>query len=194
LPAFVKDREFNQRMRVLYDADWPAVCAEFALFLHDLEFGYDLERTQLDWKPGSPLATKAQTVKVRADRGWQNSGIELEAEREYELRAEGRYSVAKTPQTWWCEPGGVTLRYYRGRPLGELMAVVVPPATESARNHPWPEAIPIGLAGKITPVRSGTLYLRINDSAADLADNAGEVEVQVVQPAESHASKPAGTR
>lgn len=179
LPALVKNPEFNAQVRARYGDDWTAVCAEFALFLHDLEFGYDFQRTQLDWKPGSPLAPTGETVKIRADHGWQNTGIALEAGSEYELRAAGRYAVAERPQTWWCEPGGVTLRYYRGRPLGELLALVVPPASEAAKSPPWSEAVPIGLSGKLAPARPGTLFLRINDSSAELADNAGELDVEV---------------
>ncbi len=37
----------------------------------------------------------------------------------------------------------------------------------------------IGLEHVITPAQTGTLYLRINDSNAELADNRGELEVEV---------------
>jgi hypothetical protein len=39
----------------------------------------------------------------------------------------------------------------------------------------------IGLRIETTADRSGTLYLRINDSPAELEDNAGEVLVRVQQ-------------
>jgi hypothetical protein len=38
---------------------------------------------------------------------------------------------------------------------------------------------PIGLAGEIAPVSTGTLYLKINDSPAELADNRGELTVTI---------------
>ena len=66
------------------------------------------------------------SVTVAADRGWQNSGLRLEAGVSYRLTAAGRYQVAKTTKVWWCEPGGVSIRYYRGRPLGILLAAVRP--------------------------------------------------------------------
>lgn len=179
LPSMVRSRDFNRRVRALYGDDWPAVCAEFALFLHDLDFGHDLQRTALDWTPGSPLEPDGRSVTIKADRGWQNTGVALEAGKTYELSASGRYVVARDPQPWWCEPGGVTLRYYRGRPLGELQAAVVPPPAESAKNPPWTEATPVGLHGTLTPSRSGTLYLRINDAPGELVDNEGEMLVRV---------------
>jgi hypothetical protein len=37
----------------------------------------------------------------------------------------------------------------------------------------------VGLETTITPAATGTLYLRINDSNAELADNRGEVEVGI---------------
>ena len=37
----------------------------------------------------------------------------------------------------------------------------------------------VGLESVLTPNRSGTLYLRVNDSAAELSDNSGTLEVQV---------------
>ena len=38
---------------------------------------------------------------------------------------------------------------------------------------------PIGLGGTLTPDRSGTLMLKINDSPAELADNLGTLSVRV---------------
>ena len=63
------------------------------------------------------------TVSVAADRGWQSSGVRVDAGKSYRLRAAGRYQVADRPQPWPCEPGGVSIRYYRGRPLGILLAI-----------------------------------------------------------------------
>ena len=37
----------------------------------------------------------------------------------------------------------------------------------------------VGTLGKKEPKKTGTLYLKINDSAAELGDNAGELSVTV---------------
>jgi hypothetical protein len=39
----------------------------------------------------------------------------------------------------------------------------------------------IGMGGEFPIEHSGTLYLRINDSPAELADNAGSLEVRVTK-------------
>ena len=116
---------------------------------------------------------------MAADRGWQNSGLRLEAGVTYRLTATGRYQVAKEPKVWWCEPGGVSIRYYKGRPLGILLAAVRPdhpaPGSTSALLH----STVVGLGTTLSPTQTGTLFLKINDSAGELDDNAGELKVKV---------------
>ncbi len=118
-------------------------------------------------------------MKVAADRGWQSAGVTLEAGKTYHLRATGRFQVATDPQPWPSGPGGVTIRYWERKPLGMLLAAVHPepfdPRTESSLLKP----IAIGEEATLRPEASGTLYLRINDSPAELADNAGSLEVQI---------------
>ena len=147
-------------------------------------------------------AGPAASVTIAADRGWQNSGLRLEAGVKYRLTATGRYQVAKgdnrgadfrlplgrqecrptasqQPKIWWCEPNGVSIRYYQGRPLGVLLAAVRPdhpaPGSTSALLHPTV----VGLGTTLSPTETGTLFLKINDSAGELADNAGELKVEV---------------
>ena len=116
---------------------------------------------------------------MAADRGWQNSGLRLEAGVNYQLTATGRYQVAKNAKVWWCEPGGVSIRYYKGRPLGILLASVRPdhpaPGSTSALLH----STVVGLGTTLSPPQTGTLFLKINDSAGELDDNAGELKVEV---------------
>ena len=38
----------------------------------------------------------------------------------------------------------------------------------------------VGLGTTITPEQSGTLFLKINDSAAELDDNAGQLRVEIM--------------
>ena len=107
--------------------------------------------TNLRSVPGEGPGVTAVTV--AADRGWQNSGLRLEAGAKYRLTATGRYQVAKDPR-WQCEPNGVSIRYYQGRPLGILLAAVRP-------DHPPPESTSalsaptvIGLGATLSPDRS----------------------------------------
>jgi hypothetical protein len=76
-----------------------------------------------------------------------------------------------------CEPGGVTIRYHQGQPLGKLLAAISdldgPPPTLTPLARP----LPIGLANEFKPEHTGTLYLKINEAASGLHDNRGDLRV-----------------
>jgi hypothetical protein len=81
---------------------------------------------------------------------------------------------------WPCEPGGVTIEYVDGHPLGMLLgAVVEDDAAARPAEAGLAEPVTIGLGAEITPRASGTLYLRVNDSAANLGDNRGALTIEV---------------
>ena len=169
----------TQQFYRLFAADWQELCEEWQLFIAGLEYGYDLRRTAVDFTPGKPLPADGASVTVAADRGWQNAGVRLEAGTKYVLRASGRYQVADKPQPWRCEPGGVSIRYYQGRPLGMLLAAVRPDKPEPDAPSALLKPIEVGLGTTLTPEQSGTLFFKINDSAGELGDNAGELKVEV---------------
>lgn len=178
LPRLISSPDFNAEFRRLIGDDWNALAEEWQVFVATLEYGHDIPRTAIDFAPGEPLPTSGKTVAVAADRGWQSSAIRLEAGTTYRLRASGRYQVAKEPKVWWCEPNGVSIRYYKGRPLGILLGAVHPDPFTGGTS-PLIRPLVIGLDHTLTPKQSGTLYLKINDSPAELADNAGSLTVQV---------------
>ena len=127
---------------------------------------------------GQTASPDGREITVAADRGWQNSGVRLEKGFNYQLTAAGRYQVAKTTKVWWSEPGGVSIRYYKGRPLGILLAAVRPdhpaPGSTTALLH----STAVGLGTTLSPTETGTLF-KISYSAGELDDNAGELKVEV---------------
>jgi hypothetical protein len=174
--------EFSVAVRSLYDADLAAMQEEWQLYIAALEHGYDFERTAIDFAPGSDLAAGMHTIVVAADRGWQNSGVRLTAGTKYRLVATGRYQIAAEPRTWWCEPNGVSIRYYQGRPLGVLLAAVRPDgdgiaSLDGGQSSALLSPTTIGLSADLAPAQSGTLFFKINDSAGELADNRGSVTI-----------------
>jgi hypothetical protein len=187
LIRFVREPDFNDRFHRLFESDWQELCEEWQLMVANMEYGYDVERSAVDFRPGKVEARpEAKEVTIAADRGWQNTGIRLEAGKSYRLMASGRYQVARTlhdgkPLVWWCEPGGVSIRYYKGRPLGVLLAAVrsdhPPPGSTTALLRPTV----VGLGATLAPAEGGTLFLKINDSPGELDDNAGELKVEVRQ-------------
>ena len=197
LAEFVQQPDFNERFFRLFEADWQELCEEWQLMVTNLEYGYDVARSAVDFSPGKALPADGAAVTIAADRGWQNTGLRLEAGVAYRLTATGRYQVAfnsplplgegpgvraadsEQPTVWWSEPNGVSIRYYQGRPLGVLLAAVrpdhPPKGSASALLHPTV----IGLGTTLAPKETGTLYLKINDSAGELDDNTGELKVEV---------------
>lgn len=178
LSRIVEHDDFSEQFFQTMREDWPNLSEEWQLLVANLEYGYDVERTAVDFAAGEPLPLDGRVVRIEADRGWQNTGLHLEAEQAYRLDAKGRYQVADQPKVWWCEPGGVSIRYYQGRPLGMLLAAVRPdPPTE--RLSPLLHPTTVGLGTALQPRQAGTLYLKINDSAGELHDNAGTIDINV---------------
>lgn len=176
LPAKLNDEDFNARMREAYAADWNELAEEWQVFATGLSYGHDLPRSAIEFRPGKSFTGKSQ-VTVAADRGWQSSGLTVEAGQKYRITAAGRYQIAKTSKAWDCEPGGVSVRYIAGRPLGMLLAAV---RTEPVTGNSGLLAVePIGLSATLSPEKTGVLYFRVNDSPAELADNAGTLKVTV---------------
>jgi hypothetical protein len=174
LKDHVLEPNFNARMRRRF-ADWRGVSSEWQAFVAAIEHDYDFERTAIDFKPGKPLGEEPHKITLAADRGWQSSGAALQAGRSYRLAATGRYQIATEEiggavRSWPCEPGGVTLEYYDGQPLGILLAAI-----DTTLGKPFA----VGLGTTFKPAASGTLYFRVNDSAGKLDDNRGNLSVSI---------------
>jgi hypothetical protein len=175
--------DFNETFKRAYAGDAQQLVEEWQVFVSELAHGYDFERMRLDFSPAKTTPKAGEPVKldVAADRGWHNTGLRLEAGQRYQLTASGQYTLANEPKPWISEAGGVTIRYHRGLPLGIVLAVVRP---DEAVPGPSPFYGPqvIGAGAIIEPKQAGTLYLRINDFAGELADNGGAATVVVSAP------------
>ncbi len=179
LQAHLRQPDFAERVDAEFADDRPRLDEDWQLFVANLDYGYDFARMDVELATGQALGDQPARALVAADRGWQSSGVVVEAGQKYRLRASGRYQVAGGEHPWMSEPGGVTIRYERGQPLGILLAAVR--SDDPAENSPSGLIRPIvvGLETTLTAPRSGTLYLRVNDSAGGLADNSGSAEVEI---------------
>jgi hypothetical protein len=171
----VRDEKFNEVFRRMYADDWSDLQAEWSAFVSTLDHGYDFERMVIDFEPGRPLQGEPRTATIAADRGWQSSGVQLLAGKTYRVTAAGRYEIANDGQPWPCEPGGVTIEYHDGHPLGMLLGAIDARSGDATLARPFE----VGLGTNVTPKVSGTLYLRVNDSAGRLYDNRGALTVTV---------------
>jgi len=178
LPTYVGEQRFNQRVRHLFRKEWPELLTEWRAFVATLDYGYDTERMAMQHRPSAAISETA-SVTVAADRGWQSTGWQLKAGQEYRISAEGRYiiangQIADDGDPWPSEPGGVTLEYHEGRPLGMLLG-----AWRSTASSRFSKPVAIGLAAKLKPPEDAVLYLRVNDSPARLSDNRGSLSASI---------------
>ncbi len=185
LPKLVLRADFNDRLRKAYAKDWSDLQTEWRVMIATLQYGHDIPREAIDFQPGEPLTTPV-TATIGADRGWQSTGVLVEAGQTYQVDATGRFTIAREPdgRAVLSEAGGVTLDYHAGSPLGMLLAAVDDRELSNEKRvgigpGSFIEPAQLGLARTFTPNRSGTLYLRVNNSPAELADNEGELRVRV---------------
>ena len=181
------DARFNERFHAAFANDLPVLRRQWLVFTDGLEFGDEPARSVVDFAPGTALPPSGGRAIVAAERGWQSTGLRLEAGKSYRLSASGRYRIAVSTDpagnaaAWPCEPGGVSIRYYRGRPLGLLLGAVEPDVPTPGASPALLAPQPVGLGTTLVPTTTGTLYLRVNDSDGELADNAGTLTVEVAE-------------
>jgi hypothetical protein len=170
---------FRQNMATLYAPDMKQLQTEWLLFAANVEHGFDFERAQVEFRDGRPIVGKAETT-VRSDRGWQSAEILVEAGKRYLVTATGQFTLADLPKPWVSEANGVSIRYARGRPLGQLQASVLGKSKGDAPSgSSMLREVALGNEAVFEAVNSGTLYLRINDDWGELADNRGTLSVTV---------------
>jgi hypothetical protein len=172
--------EFSNRLRESLGDEWLRCVEDWQLFVANVEYGYDLARESVVHKAGVAIPASGAAATIAADRGWQSSGLLLKAGQTYRVTASGRYVIALQPRPWECEPNGVTLRYHRGAPLGTLLGAVRPEAVAEEQLSALLRPGVIGTDRTIRTPATGVLYLRINDSPAELSDNAGTLDVRVM--------------
>ena len=155
---------------------------EWLLFVTHLQYGYEATRAAIDFQSGTRLTTDrpSHRLDIAADRGWQSSGVLLEAGLTYEIAASGRFSLADQPKPWESEPQGITFRYFDRRPLGQLIGCLrAEEGDTGGNNDPMMKVIEIGRGRSLEAPLTGTLYLRLNDSWSLLGDNRGRISVEV---------------
>ena len=169
----VDEQNFNKRFRSDFADEWPELLTEWRAFVATLDYGYDAGRMAMQHRESAGV-TGDESVTIAADRGWQSTGWLLEAGKTYLVTAAGRYQIADDGSPWPCEPGGVTLDYHAGQPLGKLLG-----AWRTTANNQFSEPFAIGLTAKLKPPEAAVLYLRVNDSPARLSENRGTLDVSI---------------
>ena len=180
--------DFDSVFRQQFDSVLKDFWTDWPLFATELEYGYDFERTVVEYQTGVPLDLHGQPFQldISADRSWQPSGVLVEKGAVYAVSASGQFTVAQEPKPWVSEANGISFRYCRSRPLGMLLgAIRTEPSSRQTGSPSMLEFIPIGGETQFTASHAGTLYLRINDFPSELEDNTGQLRVNIAKEATS---------
>lgn len=139
---------------------------EYRFFLAHVERGYRVDLCDWDWSQRfQPIRVdKPLTATIAARRGWQPTGGLCEAGRTYAYRATGAWALASqaADSTATGDARG------NGRLVGAVLA-------DFELSAPFE----LGEQGTFVAPAAGKLYLRCRDSWNELADNRGEVSVEL---------------
>ncbi len=180
------DRRFNARLAASPGWDAAEVARDFDAFTDEIDYGFDFARARIDWSPGLPL-DDSRTVDVPAGSGWTNTGCRLRAGDRYAFTASGRCLLEVLPADpatgsaavrIETEPAGISMRWYRGRPLGRLL---VAQWGENPTDGGRPRFVVIaeGQRGEFQAPGDGVVYCKLNESPGELADSAGRFAVEI---------------
>jgi len=174
--------QFSIDMMEAFGSDWFLVRQQWQVFVMNLEYGFDIPREAIDTVAERPLLVTPQKVTIRADRGWQSTGIRVTKGMQLEIAATGRFVIhqeagarGEQPTVWESEAEGITIRYHKGQPLGKLLIAVDELQQRGATGLVQYGAV--GKGGQIQIPTAGVIYLRMNDSPAELKSNQGELQV-----------------
>lgn len=152
---------------------WTEMSVVWPMYVDSLTEGFD-PADLFPEKVSNRTAGLPCTENFAANREWQPSGLVLKSGQSVSVTCSGRYSVHDTPRPWFSEPQGITIDYYRGRPLGEVTAMLV-----SSDGSQSTQRIPIGIQRALVMPFEGSLWFQINDSAASRSGNNGFVRIHV---------------
>jgi len=173
--------QFKQKLMPM----WSDVQLDWNAFVSDLDFGYNLERSRVD-RGGYPPTKKLvigemEKRQLDAGRGWQSTGVMVEPGKFYQVACTGSYKLIGQSGTmrasWESESQGITYQYYRGNPLGCVIAAVIP-GDAADQTQRW-ETIPVGAGAILKLETSGELFLKVNEPSNGLYDNEGAIEVAI---------------
>jgi len=183
---------FTKTFNASFKRDMDEIHDAWELFIENIEYGYDVPESTIHYVRAKPIPQGNNRATVDSKKGWQSSGLRVQAGKQYRIASRGRFAIRKENNTiWWSEPGGVTIEYWRGQPLGILQAAIrpdersngTPKTTAQEEDHTeklgFSTPTAVGLRTVITAPASGVLFFRINEMPGKLHDNHGEAIISV---------------
>lgn len=110
---------------------WNELENDWADFIGRIDYNYDFNATSIDDAPATSSTGdvgNGAIVEIDARRGWQNTGLRLDANSSYKMTCAGRFKfyLSGPDRLFDFEGTGATVQYVNGKPIGRLEAVVVP--------------------------------------------------------------------
>ena len=181
----ISDRGVTEAFHRSYQRHRSELDREWNLFVQHLDYGYDSSHETIAYPTNVADLEhdRIYTLQVDSAKGWQAAGIRVAPDTHIDVIAKGRFQIAvetsdgQPSVAWMCEPQGVTIEYYQGRPLGQLLAAIVPEAA-SAKDSRF-DPVGIGRRGKMSTKTGGQLFFRVNERADRVSDNAGQMTVKL---------------
>ncbi len=171
---------FNRSLYLKLRSQWPVIDARWRLMCHDLDYGFDWNTERVELSERDPVWNgKPIKIDVLADRGWQSIGVRIPPGAQLQLSAAGEVALAPDPKPWISQPAGITYRYHRGRPLGQLLACLLPNAVSGGDMLAPLNVFTVGDHADIKVEQFSWLLFRINDAVGSRSDNTGEFCVTV---------------
>ena len=173
--------EIATAVRRLRNDVQPRINIDWLLFVEALREDYDVERSfpvhATTIVTTEELKTGTATFKLQAALDWQDSGLRLKPGESVNVKCTGRFSVDDQPQLWISEPQGISIEYFSGLPLGQVVATLVSDDGKSISSR-----ISVGPGTTITTSQNVSVWLQLNDSSASRSNNSGTVDVEFSLP------------
>jgi hypothetical protein len=172
--------QFNSNLYAKLRNQWPIVSARWNLLANDIDYGWDPSYQLVDLSMSLPPLSRKVEMKLDSRHGWQSAPIKLSAGQSVNITSSGKYKIRESTRDWYSEPDGITIHYYKGHPIGKLVARLLPMAATGGGPYAAPpQDVAIGAAGIVTASQDSWLLLKINEAPGEYADNEGELAIEL---------------
>ena len=152
----------------------PEIDRDWQLFVGEIDFGYEISAGRL-----RPANNEGSQLVIDSRYSWQSTDIQVKPGDRFAFKAEGQFVVGTENSTPWpCEADGITIDYYRGKPLGTLMVSVLPDNNTESSAPVLHAPHAIGFQSVVTFEHRGRLAFRINESPSKMSDNRGSLTIK----------------
>ena len=177
------DADFTRRLKGQPGWNSAAASRDFDAFTADLDYGFDSSRMTINWSSGRRLPVTGATSTVTATHGWQNSGWQLEAGGQYQLRASGHCRVGQLQRSdglldLESTAGGISIDWYRGLPLGRLL-IAQWDEKPDVGGRPKFKVLAEGGETSFTAISNSPMFLKINNRPSNLSLSDGQLTVNI---------------